>query len=103
MWITPLSFSAGEKDVMFAEGGEKLPLPPWSGVPVALEMEVDGETLARAVALQEVGMLFARDEEGDVVHCAAMVDAGGSHTCETDSVLMLVQCGPFEYDRDTEA
>jgi hypothetical protein len=98
MWITPISFSAGNQAVQFAEGGEKLPLPPWSGVPVALEMEVDGEILARAVTLQEVGALYARDEEGEIVHCAAVVDAKGSHTCETDSVLMLVQCGPFEYD-----
>jgi hypothetical protein len=64
-------------------------------------MEVDGQTLARAVRMQDAGTLHARDEAGEPISCTAIVDPQGCHTCETDSVLMLVQCGPF--DRDDEA
>ena len=98
MWIKPLSFVTEGGAVRFDSGMEKLPLPPWSGVPVALDMEVDGPTLAQAVQITAVGTLYAQDEDDEPVHCAALVDPKGSHTCETDSVLRLVQCGPFEYD-----
>jgi hypothetical protein len=101
MWIKPLFLATEGGSVRFDEM-ERLPLPPWSGVPVALDMEVDGATLARAVQLTAAGTLYAQDEENEPVHCAALVDAMGSHTCETDSVLRLVQCGPFEYDREPE-
>jgi hypothetical protein len=97
MWITPLSFTAGGEAVQLGQS-EPLPLPPWSGVPVALQMEVDGPTLALAVGMQEAGTLHARDEAGASVCCAAIVDPQGCHSCETDSVLILVQCGPFDRD-----
>ena len=98
MWIKPLSFASEGGSVRFDDEMERLPLPPWSGVPVALDMEVDGPTLARAVLLTAPGRLYAQDEDDEPVYCAALVDPKGSHTCETDSVLRLVQCGPFEYD-----
>src|SRR5690348_13146607 len=101
MWITPLTFQAGDETVQLPQA-DQLPLPPWSGVPVALQMEVDAPTLARAVHMLSVGTLHARDEAGAPVRCAAMVEAEGCHTCETDSVLMLVQCGPFEQDSHHE-
>ncbi len=100
MWIKPLRFSVNDETVIFGDLTEVLPLPPWSGVPVALDMEVERDTLDRLVRLMDVGTLQARDEDGDLVHCAALVDAQGSHTCETDTVLRLVQCGPFEFEDD---
>jgi len=99
MLITPVAFTVRDRTVRFGATAA-IPLPAWSGVPVALPLEVDRETLNTARAYLDPGSLLARDEEGDDVRCAAIVDPDGSHTCETDTVLMLVQCGPFEYVRD---
>lgn len=99
MLITPLAFTVRDHTVRFPPATAPIPLPAWSGVPVAMPMEVDGATLAEARSLLDPGALLGRDEEGDEVRCAAMVDPEGSHTCETDTILMLVQCGPFEYVR----
>ncbi|HEY8283240.1 MAG TPA: hypothetical protein VIJ28_02520 [Chloroflexota bacterium] len=99
MLITPIAFTVRDRTVRFSAMAA-IPLPPWSGVPVALPLEVDGESLNTARSYLDPGSLLARDEEGDDVRCAAIVDPEGSHTCETDTVLMLVQCGPFEYVRD---
>ncbi|HVC83442.1 MAG TPA: hypothetical protein VNL35_23375 [Chloroflexota bacterium] len=99
MMITPVAFTVRDHTVRFAAPAA-IPLPPWSGVPVALPLEVDRESLNSARAHLDPGSLLARDEEGDDVRCAAIVDPEGSHACETDTVLMLVQCGPFEYVRD---
>ncbi|HVA92637.1 MAG TPA: hypothetical protein VNL71_22685 [Chloroflexota bacterium] len=103
MLITPLAFTVRDRTVRFSPTTTAVPLPPWSGVPVALPLEVDLETLNNARAHLDPGSLLARDEEGDEVRCAAIVDPDGSHTCETDTVLMLVQCGPFEYVRDDKS
>lgn len=100
MWIKPISFSTAAATIQFADSMERMPLPPWSGVPVALPLEVDGETLERARMLEDVGVLSVRNEDGDLVQCVAVIDEEHSHTCETDTVLMLVQCGPFEYQRN---
>jgi len=103
MWITPLALAVADATITFDRAGEPLPLPPWSGVPVAIELEVDRDTLAHALQLGEEGSLLARDEEGTLVRCPTMIDPRGSHTCESDTVLVLVQCGPFEPDGSAQA
>ena len=93
MWVVPIRFSAADSSVTFDTQAGPVPLPPWSGVPVAMAMEVDRATLQSALRIQREGILRARDEEGDPIACAAMIDPDGCHTCETDTVLMLVSAG----------
>jgi len=103
MWVTPIDFTIAGEIIRFDTGVEPLPLPPWSGVPVAMEMEVTRALLAQILKTSGEGALQAYDETGAVVACQAVVDPQGSHTCETDTVLMLVQCGPFQPVLNKEA
>ena len=98
MWVTPRAFVTDAGQLVFDTQMDPVPLPPWSGVPVTMPMEIGRETLRLFLAQPERGMLVAIDGEGRAVRCAAEIDREGSHTCETDTVLMLIQQGPFEPD-----
>ena len=98
MWITPISFSVAESTIALDSVPGPVPLPPWSGVPVAIQLEMGPAALAGLPRTDDEGMLRARDEGGALVRCSAFIDPHGIHTCETDSMLTLVQSGPFEAD-----
>lgn len=96
MWITPISFRIAGTTIALDGVPGPLPLPPWSGVPVAIQLEMGPEALAGLSPADDEGTLLARDEDGALVRCTAFIDPHGIHTCETDSMLTLVQSGPFE-------
>ena len=101
MWITPISFRIADTTIALDTVPGPLPLPSWSGVPVAIQLEMGPEALAGLSRSDDEGTLLARDGDGALVRCTAFIDPHGIHTCETDSMLTLVQSGPFEPDDET--
>src|SRR5438105_3690428 len=56
MWIRPLTLAAHGTEISL-KGAPVVPLPPWSGVPVAMDIEVSADVLAAALKIDDVARL----------------------------------------------